>query len=102
MWCNITHSCFRTPLNTPVLLFNVFGVRLFFFHVKVILVEVGHSFYLVYVLGLCIHTLFPNRESPKGPAPKRVKGTWMGEKGRHREQQIWSRKCLEKEENCMV
>lgn len=60
--------------------FQCFCSQIVFFHVKVILVEVGHSFYLVYVFGLCIHTLLPNRESPKGPAPKTVKGTWMGEK----------------------
>ena len=60
--------------------FQCFWSQIGFFHVKVILVEVGHSFYLVYVFGLCIHTLFPNRESPEGPAPKTVKGTCVGEK----------------------
>ena len=45
LWHWITRSCFRTPLNTHVLLVNSFGVRLavlffvfaFVFHVKTIL-----------------------------------------------------------------
>ena len=54
MWYCITHSCFRTPLNTHVFLFNAFGVRLdvlffvvFVFHVKTIL-EAGRTHILYF------------------------------------------------------